>query len=170
MIGFILCSLSLAILAQNQSSFLLLLTTPIALGVGLTGMVASLLAGYFKKCPSMVWHDVFASSCLLVWYAYWEPQFSEDAPMFFFFPLYFALFTSIVTLVFINKSQYFDQESITHLRYLEKICRSDISAVVAFVLISLLITRHYALYPIAMTFFIIRHTMIVCLEIIGRNG
>ena len=89
--------------------------------------------------------------------------------MFFFFPLYYALFTSVVTLFFINKSQYFDQESVAQLRYLEKISRLDISATVILVLVSLLIPRHYALYPIAMTLFIIRHTITACLEIIDRQ-
>lgn len=166
MIGFILCSLSLAALVQNPNEFLQLLATPVVLGIGLTIMAASLLAGYLKKVPTVIWHDGFATNCLLVWYAYWQPQFNDDAPMFFFFPLYFALLTSIVTLTLINKSEYFDQESIVHLRYLEKNTRFNISVIVGFVLISLLITRHYALYPIAMTFFIIRHTMIACLEII----
>ncbi len=164
MIGFILCSLSLAVLVQNPNEFLQLLTTPAALGVGLTVMVASLLAGYLKKISTVIWHDGFATSTLLIWYAYWEPQFNNDAPMFFFFPLYYALLTSIVTVTLINKSEYFDQESIVHLRYLEKNTRFNISAIVVFVLISLLITSHYALYPIAMTLFIIRHTMVVCLE------
>ncbi len=166
MIGFVLCSLLLAVLVQNQSEFLSLLATPGALGLGLTIMAASLLAGYLKKISTLTWHDGFASGCLLVWYAYWQPQFNDDAPMFFFFPLYFALLTSIVTLALINKSQYFDLESVEHLRYLEKSTRFNAGVMVALVLISLLITRHYALYPIAMTFFIVRHTMIACLEII----
>ncbi|MFI3156202.1 MAG: hypothetical protein QX199_08590 [Methylococcaceae bacterium] len=166
MIGFILCSFLLAVLVQNQNEFLPLLATPAALGVGLTVMALSLLAGYLKKIPTVIWHDGFATGCLLVWYAYWQPQFNDDAPMFFFFPLYFALLTSIVTITLINKSEYFDRESIEHLRYLEKNTRFNTGAMVAFVLISLLITRHYALYPIAMTFFVIRHTMIACLEII----
>ncbi|MDO9142446.1 MAG: hypothetical protein Q7U38_19170, partial [Methylobacter sp.] len=85
---------------------------------------------------------------------------------FFFFPLYYAMLTSIVTLTLINKSEYFDQESVMHLRYLEKNIRFNIFTVVALVLLSLLITRHYALYPIAMTLFIVRHTLTVCLEII----
>ena len=119
MIGFILCSMSLAVLVQTPNQFLPLLATPAALGIGLTIMTASLLAGYLKKVPAMIWHDGFASSCLLVWYAYWEPQFNHDAPMFFFFPLYFALLTSIVTVTLINKSEYFDLESIVHLRYLD---------------------------------------------------
>ncbi len=169
MIGFILCSLSLAVLVQNQNEFLQLLTTPVALGIGLTLMAISLLAGYLKKVPTVIWHDGFATSGLLVWYAYWAPQFNDDAPMFFFFPLYYSLLTSIVTLTLINKSEYFDQESIGRLRYLEKNSRFNISMIVVFVLISLLITRHYALYPIAMTFFIIRHTMTACLEIINNR-
>jgi len=41
--------------------------------------------------------------------------------------------------------------------------------IIALVLISLLITRHYALYPMAMTFFVIRHTMLICLETIDRQ-
>lgn len=166
MIGFILCSLLLAALVQNQNQFLQLLATPAALSIGLTIMTASLLVGYLKKLPTVNWHDGFATGCLLIWYAYWEPQFNDDAPMFFYFPLYYALLTSIVTLTMINKSEYFDQESIMHLRYLEKISRFDIGTIIAFVLISLLITRHYALYPIAMTCFVIRHTITVCLEII----
>ncbi len=166
MIGFILCSLLLAVSVQNQNEYLALLATPVALIIGLAIMVISLLLGYLKKVSTVIWHDGFATSCLLVWYAYWTPQFNDDAPMFFFFPLYFALLTSIVTLALINKSQYFDQESVEHLRYLEKNTRFNIVAIIAFVLISLLITRHYALYPIAMTFFIIRHTMLACLEII----
>ncbi len=166
MIGFVLCSLLLAVLVQTPNRFLPLLATPEAVGLGLTILAAGLLAGYLKKIPTVVWHDAFASSTLLVWYAYWQPQFPADAPMFFFFPLYFALLTSIVTITLINKSEYFDRESVEHLRYLEKSTRFNTAALVAMVLISLLITRHYALYPITMTFFIIRHTMIACLEII----
>ena len=112
MIGFILCSVLLAALVQKQSELLQLLATPVALGISLTVMAISLLAGYLKKVPTVIWHDGFATSCLLVWYAYWAPQFDDDAPMFFFFPIYYALLTSIVTLTLINKSEDFDQESI----------------------------------------------------------
>ncbi|MGZ4995241.1 MAG: hypothetical protein ACXV79_13890, partial [Methylobacter sp.] len=154
MIGFILCSFSLAVLVQNQSEFLRLLSTPVALGVGVAVMAVSLLAGYLKKAPTIIWHDGFATSALLVWYAYWAPQFDDDAPMFFFFPLYYSLLTSIVTVALINKSQDFDLESIRHLRYLDKNSRFNIGMIIALVLVSLVITRHYALYPIAMTFFV----------------
>ena len=169
MIGFVICSLLLAILVQNPNPFLQLLATPVALDIGLIIMAASLLAGYFKKAPSLIWHDGFVTSCLLVWYAYWGTQFNDDAPMFFFFPLYYALLTLVVTLSLINKSQQFDQESIEQLRHLEKSSRINVSVFIVFVLVGLLITDHYAVYPIAMTFFIFRHTLIVCLETIDSK-
>jgi hypothetical protein len=53
---------------------------------------------------------------------------------------------------------------VVQLRYLEKITRFNMPFVIGFVFLGLLITRHYALYAMAMTFFIVRHTMIVCLE------
>ncbi len=169
MIGFILCSLSLAVLVQNQNEFLQLLATPVALGIGLALVGVSLLLGYLKKVSTVIWHDGFATSCLLIWYAYWEPQFNDASPMFFFFPLYYSLLTSIVTLTLINKSEYFDQESIRYLRLLEKNIRFNTGVIVALVLISLLITWHYTLYPIAMTIFIVRHTMTACLETINNR-
>lgn len=169
MIVFVICCLLLALLVQNQNQLLPLLASPVALSIGLVIMAISLLAGYFKKVTTVIWHDGFLTSCLLVWYAYWSDQFNDEAPMFFFFPLYFALLTSVVTLSLINKSQYFDQESIDQLRHLEKSTRLNISVLVAFVLIGLLITDHYAVYPIAMTFFIVRHTMIICLEIVDKK-
>ncbi len=168
MIAFIVCSSLLAILVMNQNAYLPLLETPAALGIGLSLMAASLLLGYLKKVPTIIWHDGFATATLLVWYAYSKPQFDDDAPMFFFFPLYYALLTSFATLALINKSADFNQETIKNLRYLNKMLRVDINMAIVFVLISLVITWHYALYPMAMTFFIIRHTMIVCLENIDR--
>lgn len=167
MIGFIACSIVLAFLVQSQNPYLALLVTPAGIGMGLALMAISLLAGYRKKLPTMHWHDVFASSCLLVWYGYWKPQFSDDAPMFFFYPVYYALLTATVTLALINKAQYFDHDSVAQLRYLDKITRFDMPMIIGLVLASLLITRHYALFPMAMTFFIVRHTIIVCLETVG---
>jgi hypothetical protein len=169
MILFIACCALLAFLVQSHNPYVLLLTTPIGLGISLAIMCISLIIGYLKKVPSIIWHDSFASSSLLLWYGYWQPQFDENAPMFIFYPIYFALFTSIVTLALINKSQRFDLESIQYLRQLDKIVRYDMSVAILFVLISIAITRHYALYMIAMTFFIVRHTLIVCLEEIDHK-
>ena len=169
MIFFIAYSLILAILVKTNHEILALLTSPVALGLGLTIMLASMIAGYLKKASTINWHDGFATGGLLVWYAYWQPEFGADAPMFLLYPLYFAAFTSILTLSLINKADYFDVESVVQLRYLEKITRFNMPFVIGFVFLGLLITRHYALYAMAMTFFMVRHTMIVCLEKIDSH-
>lgn len=168
MLTFILWNILLAVLVQTQSEFLPLLATPAALAIGIFAMAASLLVGYLKKVPTMAWHDGFVTGSLLAWYAYWQPEFGSDAPMFFVYPVYFALLTSVVTLALINRSPYFDQESVEYLRSLEKLSRFDMSLVIGFVAISLLIYKHYSLYAMAITFFVVRHTMIICLETIDR--
>ena len=125
MIGFILCSVLLATLVQKQSELLQLLATPVALYISLTVMAISLLAGYLKK-----FSPLFGTMALRQFpvglYAYWAPQFDACAHV-LFFPIYYAMLASIVTLTLINRSEDFDQEFIRHLRYLEKNNRFSIS-------------------------------------------
>jgi len=168
MIIFILCNLLLALLVKTGNSYLPLLSTPVALGLCIAAMIMIMLLGYLKKISTMNWHDGFATLGLLIWFGWWKPQFNDDTPMFFVFPIYYALLTSLVTLALISKSQNFDADSVHYLRYLEKLTRFDMNLVMGMVLVSLLITRHYALYPMTMTYFVLRHTMIVCLEAVNR--
>jgi hypothetical protein len=164
MIGFILCNLLLAILELTHNPYLYWLTGTEAIIVGSTLMAISLLLGYLKKLPTQIWHDAFISAALLVWYASWKPLFVVEAPMFIFYPLYFSLITAIVTLTLINRSPYFDQESILSLRYMDKLSRVDFSVNIVFVLIGLFVAEHYALFAMAVTFYVMRHSIIVCLE------
>jgi hypothetical protein len=168
MIVFIISCLLIATLVLSGSEWVSWLETPAALGIGLFGMAASLLAGYLQKVRTMAWHDGFATAGLLIWFAYWRPQFNPETPMFYVFPLYYAFLTTLVTLGLINRIENFDVDSVLYMRHLEKITRFDMSAIIVFVMIGLLITRHYALYPMAMTFFIMRHTMLICLEAYKR--
>jgi hypothetical protein len=166
--AFIVCSLTLSFLVQSESPYLDLLTSPVALAIGLIATAASLVGAVLKKMPSAVWYDLFAVGTLLTWFAYWRQLFTGDAPMFYFFPLYYTLLTSVVALLFINRIERFDAESIAQLRFLEKHMRFDTSAIVVFVLVSLAITRHYLLYPIAMTLFVMRFMLTRCLEAAGK--
>lgn len=169
MLGFIFTSLLLVIAVKSDSDLLDYSPAPWALWLVMAVMLASLGAGFVKRWPSLFWHDSFATSVLLVWLLDWRPQFGADAPMFYLFPLYFSLLTSVVTLALINKCRYFDQDSVDYLRYLEKISRFDIKWLALAVMTSLLVTSHFMLYPLTMTFFIVRHSMIVCLEIIDSE-
>lgn len=169
MLGFIIACVILATLVSNhQQEYLDLLATPAGLATGIVLMIGSLAAASFKKVSSLSWHDGFATSSLLIWYAYWQTQFDPSAPMFFWYPVYFALLTAVLTMSLINKAHYFDVESVLYLRQLEKLSRFSLGWLIGLVLAGILITRHYALYAMAMTFFIVRHTMVVCLEKIDR--
>lgn len=164
MISFILCNILLTVLVKTQSELLPYLNTPIGIGIGVFAIIVSLLIGYFKKAPTLIWHDAFCCATLFTWYAYWRPFFDGEAPMFYLFPVYFALMTGFVTFALINNSKNFDVDSIVNLRYMKKVTRIDINTTIVFVVVSLLIPEHYALYTMAMTFFLIQHTLHVCLE------
>jgi hypothetical protein len=165
---FIVCSLTLSMLVQSESPLLIFLQSTVALVLGLAATIVSLLGAIAKKLPNAVWFDLFATGTLVTWFAYWRKIFNADAPMFYFFPLYYTLLASAMALLFINRVERFDNESITQLRFLDQHLRLDAPAIVVFVLVSLAITRHYMLYPIAMTLFIVRYMLTRCLEIAGK--
>lgn len=165
---FIVCSLLLSFLVQYESPYLDLLTSPAVLALGLIATAASIIGALLKKMPAVVWYDMFAVGTLLTWFAYWHQVFNDDAPMFYFFPLYYTLLTSVIALLFINRAERFDAESVQQLRFADKHTRLDTRAIVAFVLLSLVITRHYMLYPIAMTLFVVRYMLTRCLELVGK--
>lgn len=169
MIVFIITNLLLAAVVISQSSIQTFLTEPYVLVIAFLVMIVCMVLGYLKKLTTTSWHDGFATASLLVWFAWWKSQFIEEAPMFFLYPLYYALITSFVTLSLINRAGSFDLESVNNLRYMDKMLRFDMRTSVAFVLAALVITRHYALYPMAMTFFVLRHSIASCLEVIDRS-
>ena len=169
MIIFIVCNALIAFLVLTQSQWLELLTTPIAQGLAILLMIISVVAGYTRKISTISWHDGFVTGGLLAWYGFWRLQFDDDMPLFWLYPLYFAALTTVLTLLLINRSADFDEDSIANLRHLERLTRFDISVLLVFVVLGLIISRHYALYPMAMTFFIFRHTIQVCLESINRS-
>lgn len=163
--AFILCGLALSFLVQSESPYLLWLASDAALITGLFAAAAALLGGLLKKLPSVIWFDGFAVGTLLIWFAYWRRIFNDDAPMFYFYPLYFSVLSAVLGLLFINKAEHFDDESLQYLRYLDRYIRIPASAFALFVLLSLAITRHYTLFPMAMTLFIARHMLTRCVEI-----
>ena len=164
---FIICCLLLAFLVKSQSVYLPYMIDQYVWIVGVSLAVIFLLAGWLKKLSSTVWHDGFAACLLWAWYADWEPLFNSDTPMFYVFPIYFALLSAWMTLAIVNKSERFDTESRVTLRYLQhNLVRFDTRLLATLVLISLMLPDHYLIYPIVMTLFIVRYTLQRCFEII----
>lgn len=164
---FIICCLLLTFLVKSQSVYLpFLISQPVWVIAGCLGMVFWLL-GCVKKLSASVWHDGFATGVLWAWYGNWQPLFAPEAPMFYVFPIYFALLTTWLTLAVVHKSAYFDAESRQTLRYFQaNLARFDTRLFAGLVLGSLMLPEHYLLYPILMTLFIVRYTLQRSLEII----
>lgn len=164
---FLIVNLLCCYAAQAQDAVHTLLTSPWALGAGIVLLVISGGGAVLRKLPPGLWFDGFASGAALVWFAAWHRVFLQDAPMFFAFPLYYILLTSVIVLLFVNRRERLDEESINDLRVLHETKRFHTGILAAFLLLSLVITRHYALYPIAMTLFLMRYMLTMCLE--GRE-
>jgi hypothetical protein len=109
---FIVFSLTLCFIVQNAGSLQSLLSAPLLIDISLGVAIISILGCVFKKQWILIWYDIFSSSTLLMWFAYWKPLFKDDSPIFFFYPLYFALVTALVSLFFIGQRHKIDESLI----------------------------------------------------------
>jgi hypothetical protein len=167
MLLFILLSLTLCFMVQTASFFLSVLVSPLFIYIGLVLAIISMAGITFKKMPATICYDIFASSILIVWFAYWKPLFNEDSPIFFFYPLYFALMTAFVSLFVIGPQYKIDDESFNFMKSFAKKSIYQPWVLMLCVLASLELEQHFLLYPVMMTFLIIRFALSSCLE--GRN-
>jgi hypothetical protein len=161
---FIVFSLALCFMVQVFSSLQSLLITPLLIYIGLALAIISIFGSLFKKLPVIIWYDIFSSSTLLVWFAYWKPLFKDDSPIFFFYPVYFALMTAFVSLFFIGQRHKIDNESFRLMQFLSKKGIIQPWVVMLCVLVSLELQQHFLLYPVMMTLLIIRFALTGCLE------
>ncbi len=155
---FIICSLGISFLAQTDSSYLSWMVSPVILYAGFGFILCSAIAALSKRIHVSYAYDGFATGALLVWFSYWYPLFKKDAPMFYFFPLYFALLTAGVTLLFLRRDDWVDQESLKSMQHFSNKLRFHPGIIASTVLISLEIHNHFLIFPITMTLFIMRYT------------
>ena len=164
---FIVLSLSLCFMVQTASSLQSALVTPLFIYIGLAIAIISIFGSLLKKLSTLIWYDIFSSSTLLVWFAYWKPLFRDDSPIFFFYPLYFALMTAFVSLFFIGQRDKIDDESFRFMLSLSKKTIIQPWLVMLCVLGTLELQQHFMLYPVMMTLLTMRFALASCLE--GRS-
>jgi len=169
MIFFIAVNLSLVFLLQTQSPYLQPPSLEYILYTGLACTVCSGIAAINKRIPFKISHELFAIGCLLMWFAYWRQFYRSDAPMFYFYPVYFVLLNALLSLLFISRRERFDDESIDHLQHLAESPLFHPLLIAFLLLASIVITGHFLLFPAVMTLFLIRYTLISCLEPYGLN-
>ena len=164
---FIVLSLALSFLVQTASPLQSLFVTTVVIYSSLGVAFISIVGSLFRKLPSIIWYDIFSSSTLLVWLACWKPLFNDDSPIFFFYPIYFALMTAFVDLLFIGQRHKIDDESFNFMRSLSKKIIIQPWVVMVCVLGSLVLNQQFMLYPTLMTLLILRFVLARCIE--GRG-
>ncbi len=156
MLLFIVFSLALCFVVQMASSLQGLLIAPFVIYMGIFLAIVSVLGIVFKKGPATIWHDLFSSGTLLAWFAYWHSLFQDQAPFFFFFPLYFVFLAAFIELMALGPKPHIDNSS---LKQMQAFANNNIVqpwVIMVAVLVSLKLPEHFLLYPVLMTLLLIR--------------
>jgi hypothetical protein len=164
MLIFVAFCLILAILVQTGSPVQAVLVSPFFIYGGLTVAIAIIIGNFFKRLPEKISYDLFACSALFVWFAYWKPLFVAESPIFFFFPVYFALIVAFADLFFIGQRHKIDQDS---LQRMQAIVNSSVIQpwfMMACVLVTLYFENRFIQFPTFMTLLTMRYALSGCLQ------
>ncbi|MGR8980799.1 MAG: hypothetical protein ACU84H_12025 [Gammaproteobacteria bacterium] len=164
MIIFIAISLILSFIVQTDNPLRSVLSSSPFIYVGLFGAVVSIIGSVLKKWPERFWTDIFASSALILWFAYWQPFFKEESPMFFFFPLFFAIIASFFSLAFITQRDKLDTDTLKHMRILSEQLGLQPWVIMLCILGSLELQEHFQVFPVMVTLLVLRYTLSRCIE------
>lgn len=164
MTKFIALCLVLGILVKIQSPYQEWFKAVEMYYLGISCILVAIMAWLLKKTSFIAPFDWFAVGALLIWFYRWHQFYRDDAPMFFIFPLFFAIVTALVTFFFTNQRDQFDQESIEYFKYFSNLIKLNTGFIAICVLLSLFLTDHFMFYPITMMVFILRYVLTTCLE------
>lgn len=163
---FIILNLAFGALSYLDSPYLsFLVDDHLVFAAGFCSLVFW-LAGCFNRLSSAVSQEGVACSALVLWYAYWPPEFSPGSPVFIAVPLYFAVLTTWLTWALLLRAARFDQETCHRLLQLQKLMRFDPRFIAALMLISLAFPEHYLTYPLLTTLFLVRGSLQCCFEMV----
>lgn len=161
MLVFIALSLGLCFLEEfADSSFF---THDFFIYAALISALAAIVATFLKTFSDTLSYDWFASSSLLLWFAYWKPLFEPQSPIFFFYSLYFAMMTALILLLSTNHHR-IDQQTKEYMRYWDKERVMPAWFVMLCVLGSLAAVQHYQLFPVLMTLLTLRFAFSMSLK------
>lgn len=161
---FVLLCLALAVIVQTESPVEAILLSPVMMYLGLTIAVATIIGSIFKKIPEYIGYDLFASSILFVWFAYWKPLFVKDSPIFFFFPVYFALIVAFVSLFFVGKRHKIDQDSLNRMQTIVNSGVVESWFLMICVTVTLYFENRFIQFPTMMTLLTMRYALFACLR------
>ncbi len=153
---FIVINLILSFFAQNDGAFKEIIINPFLMDICLGFAGISLIVSFVKKWQLNITYDVFASSVLVVWFSYWQPYFKDDAPMFFVYPVYFAMLTAVISLIVIGHQSYIDKVTLRAMLSLSSRTIIQPWIIMICLFISLELHQNFLFFPTMMTLLIIR--------------
>ena len=109
-------------------------------------------------------YDLFLSGTLLVWLAYWQTDYTFEAPIYLYYPAYFVGIGLLLPNLVARNSVYFpaDQMKLMKLLHGSPVLHPDL--LVGLILYSLADMSHYLLYPILCSLLLIRFSFNLCLH------
>ena len=166
MIIFIGLNLAIAFLLQSTGILQMPLIADMMMYVGVTLLISCFIAtiSNVKKIPFKLRYDLFAVAALLVWLSYWPDSFRDGSPIFKYYPLYFAFISAFFSLLFITKRDQMDDDAIIFLQWLSDSGRFNPILIMLAVMISLALPKHFMLFPLAISLWVLRFTLASCLN------
>lgn len=161
---FTFTSLVYCYLVWNDSDYLTVLSSHTSLYFGLGSIGFSIVISLLPRIYYGYKYDLFSVGCLIVWFADWSQIFGLEAPIFYVYPVYFAVLSVIITHSVINQRAKFDENQLKLIHIMSD-WKPLNPLVLAFATLgSLSLPKHYLLYPIFMTFLYIRYCLTVCVN------
>jgi hypothetical protein len=161
---FSLLCLFFAFFVDGNSALQKYFAQDFVLYLGLLMASGVIVACFFKKIPEMASYDAFCCGTLLAWFAYWKPLFTHDSPIFFFFPVYFALISALAALFFTSQRKKINLSDLGIMREIDRSGAANPSMLMCLVLITLYFENHFLQFPIMMTLLITRYVLSGCLR------
>jgi hypothetical protein len=164
MLVFITLCLGLCFIQQFAASLQTILVSPLFIYVGLAVALLGIVLTFLNKWPEVVGYEIFSSGTLLLWFAYWKPLFKPDSPIFFSYPLFFAMMSAFITLFLSGQGHRIDKQSLLYMQKFDKERMMPAWSVMLCVLGSLQVLQHYQLYPVLMVLLMLRFAFSNCLK------
>lgn len=109
-------------------------------------------------------YDLFLTGGLLVWLISWQDYYELSTPVFRSFPIFFAMFSQLLTLTVIHQREHFFGDQVTLMRIINGLDCFQPKWLAAAVLVSLmLLPQHYLTYLTTVAFLLIQMAFAVCL-------
>ncbi len=156
---FIVINLLISFFAQEEGAFKEVLQIPLLMYISLGIAGVSFLISLVKKWQHVIVYDVFISGILVVWFSYWLSFFKDGAPMFFIYPVYFAMLTAIVTLFLRGQQIQVDKVNIAVMQKLSSRAIVQPWVIMICLFISLELRENFLFFPTMVTLFIIRFAL-----------